>query len=139
MKTLINIVVFVVTLTAGIVSAQAQERTITATVVNATSDAGKVGFALYNKQNFMKQPLQAKNAKIEGGKSKVVFENIPAGEYAIICYHDKNDNDKMDFSPNGMPAEDYGTSNNDMSFGPPQFYNAKFTVADKDVSLEIKF
>ena len=45
----------------------------------------------------------------------------------------------MDFAPNRMPLEDFGASNNNMSFGPPQFENAKFVVADKNVSLEIKF
>lgn len=112
---------------------------ITATVVNVLTSEGKVGFALYNKDNFMKQPIQAKEAKIVDGKSTVVFENVLAGEYAILCYHDKNNNDKMDFQPNGMPLESYGASNNVMNFGPPRFDDAKFKVSDKKVSLEIKF
>lgn len=117
----------------------AQTRTITATVVNATSDAGKVSYALYDKESFMKKPIQAKSSKIKDGKSVVVFKNVPVGEYAIICFHDKNDNDKMDFKPNGMPMEDFGTSNNALTMGPPQYDSSKFAVADKDVSLEIKF
>ena len=112
---------------------------ITATVVNVLTSEGKVGFALYNKDNFMKQPIQAKEAKIVDGKSTVVFENVLAGEYAILCYHDKNNNDKMDFQPNGMPLESYGASNNVMNFGPPRFDDAKFKVSDKKVYLEIKF
>jgi len=120
-------------------SITAQNKTITATVVNVTSDSGKVGFALYNKTTFMKQPIQAKDAKIVEGKSTVTFENLLPGEYAIICYHDRNNNDKMDFRPNGMPDEDYGASNNVMNFGPPSYENAKFVVSDKDVSLDIKF
>ena len=120
-------------------SLTAQNKTITATVVNVTSNDGKVGFALYNKANFMKKPLQAKNTKIIEGKSTVTFENLPGGEYAIICYHDKNDNNRMDFEPNGMPKEDYGTSNNVMSFGPPQFNDAKFLLTTKNISLDIRF
>jgi len=116
-----------------------EKSSITATVVNVLTSEGKVGFALYNKDNFMKQPIQAKKAKIVDGKSKVVFENVLAGEYAILCYHDKNNNDKMDFQPNGMPLESYGASNNVMNFGPPRFDDAKFKVSDKKVSLEIKF
>ena len=120
-------------------SITAQNRTITATVVNVTSDTGKVGFALYNKTTFMKQPIKAKNAKIVNGISTVTFENLKAGEYAVICYHDRNDNNKMDFRPNGMPEEDFGASNNVMNFGPPSYENAKFVVSDKNVSLDIKF
>ena len=87
----------------------------------------------------MAKPIKAENATIENGKSVVTFKEVPAGEYAIICYHDKNNNDQMDFTPQGMPLEDYGTSGNVVSFGPPTFENAKFTVSDKNVSLEIKF
>ena len=112
---------------------------ITVAVVNVTSNKGKVTFALFNKENFLRIPLQGKSSEIKEGKSTIVFENVPAGEYAITCYHDKNNNDKMDFTAQGMPAEDYGASNNVMTFGPPQYYNAKFMITDKDVSLEIKF
>ena len=45
----------------------------------------------------------------------------------------------MDFQDNGMPLEDYGVSNNPMSYGPPQFDAAKFVVADKNVTLVIRF
>jgi uncharacterized protein (DUF2141 family) len=117
----------------------AQNKTITATVVNITSDTGKVAFALYDKTNFRMKPLQSNNAIINKGKSTVTFKDIEVGEYAIICFHDKNENHKMDFKTNGMPLEDYGASNNNMSFGPPKFEDAKFRVSDKNVSLEIKF
>jgi uncharacterized protein (DUF2141 family) len=121
-------------------SIMAQENiTITATVVNVTSNVGKVGFALYNKDNFMGIPVLGDKVEVVDGKSVVIFKNVKAGVYAITCYHDKNSNDKMDFAANGMPLEDYGASNNNMSFGPPNFDQAKFTVSDKDVSLEIKF
>lgn len=118
----------------------AQEKVnITATVINVTSNDGKVGFALYNKETFMKQPIQASSGKIVDGKSTVTFKDVDPGVYAIVCYHDKNNNDKMDFSAQGMPLEDFGASNNHMAFAPPTFENAKFVVSDKDVSLDIKF
>lgn len=136
MKTLVSILVVA---TLFFTSTMLAQKTITATVINVTSNAGEVGFALYDKSNFMMKPLQTKKAKIENGKSVVIFENIKEGEYAVTCYHDKNNNGKMDFSPRGMPLEDYGASNNVMSFGPPKYDDAKFTVTDKNVSLEIKF
>ena len=116
-----------------------QNKTVTATVINISSDEGKVGFALYNKTNFRLKPLQGATSIITKGKSTVIFKNVEAGEYAIICYHDKNNNDKMDFKANGMPLEDYGASNNNMSFGSPQFNDAKFSVIEENVSLEIRF
>lgn len=140
MKFLLSIlVVAMLSISNSLTAQNTKTQTITVTVVNATSDAGKIGFALYTKENFMGKPLQGKEGKIKDGKSTVVFENVPSGEYAITCYHDKNNNDKMDFSANRMPLEDYGASNNVMNFGPPNFDDAKFKVADKNVTLEIKF
>lgn len=117
----------------------AQNTEITATVVNTNSNEGKVSFALYNKTTFMKKPIQSKKAIIVDGKSTVTFDNLAPGEYAILCYHDKNNNDKMDFQLNGMPLENYGATNNVMNFGPPNYDDAKFVVTDKNVSLDIRF
>ena len=41
-------------------------------------------------------------------------------------------------SLNSMPLEDYGLSNNIMTFGPPSFEDSKFEVIDKDLTFEIK-
>lgn len=136
MKILATVLTAVMMFSASITST---EKNVTATVVNVSTDSGKVSFALYDKEGFMKQPLQSKNGKIVDGKSTVIFENLAPGEYAIICFHDKNDNDTMDFQSNGMPMEDYGATNNIMNFGPPRYDDAKFTVSDKDLTLEIKF
>ena len=74
----------------------AQNRTITATVINISSNDGKVGFALYNKATFMQTPIQGKDVEIINGKSVVIFKNVVPGEYAVVCYHDKNNNGKND-------------------------------------------
>lgn len=137
MKTLVSILVVVIISITNIITAQ--NKTITATVLNISSDKGIVKFALYNKTNFRLKPLQSETGNIENGKTTITFKEVAGGEYAIVCYHDKNSNDKMDFQPNGMPLEAYGASNNVMNFGPPRFDDAKFTVVDKNVSLEIKF
>ncbi len=137
MKILATILTATILFTGSVLGTQKQK--ITATVVNVSSSDGKVAFALYNKETFMKEPLQSKAAKIIDGKSTVTFEGVEPGEYAVICFHDKNNNDKMDFSPNGMPMEDYGMSNNIMSFGPPKYMDAKFTIDTEDKNLEIKF
>lgn len=137
MKILASILVVVIISITNIITAQ--NKTIIATVLNISSDKGIVKFALYNKTNFRLKPLQSEIGNIENGKTTITFKEVAGGEYAIVCYHDKNSNDKMDFQPNGMSLEAYGASNNVMNFGPPKFDDAKFTVVDKNVSLEIKF
>ena len=137
MKILATILTTAVVFVGSLLTSVNQE--ITVTVVNATTDNGKVSFALYDQVTFMKTPLKGASAKIIKGKSTVTFKNITQGEYSVICFHDKNNNGKIDFNENGMPLEDYGASNNNMDFGPPSFLDSKFTVIEEDVCLEIKF
>ena len=105
-----------------------------------SSDQGKIYFGLYDSQeNFnSRKPLESTNVKIVKGKANVVFENLKPGTYAVTCFHDANDNGRMDFEASGMPTEDYGMTNNVMSFGPPQFADGKFELSDKDLTFEIK-
>ncbi len=112
---------------------------ITVTVINILNDNGEVKYAFYSEKNFNKEPLYVKSASIENGKSTTVFENVPLGVYAIVSYHDENDNKRMDFHESGLPKESYGTSNNALKFGSPNFESSKFEVNDKDLTLEIKF
>ena len=105
------------------------------------SDNGMVYFAIYNSEsNFSnKKPVNGGNVKVEGGKVKITFDHLKPGIYAVTCYHDANNNGKMDFETNGMPLEDYGATNNVMNYGPPRFNDAKFELKDKDLTFEIKF
>jgi uncharacterized protein (DUF2141 family) len=45
----------------------------------------------------------------------------------------------MDFNENGIPTEDYGASNNILTFGQPSYLGSKFTLAEEDLTLEVKF
>ncbi len=113
---------------------------ITVTIDNVKNDTGKVLVSLHSKDTFMKgKGLQNTQSKITDGKVSVTFENVAAGEYAIMTLHDENENNRMDFEDNGMPKENYGMSNNPMSYGPPQFTDAKFEVTTEDLNLKIRF
>ena len=137
MKILVSILVVVIISITNVITAQ--NKTITATVLNISSDKGIVKFALYNKTNFRLKPLQSETGKIENGKTTITFKEVVSGVYAIVCYHDKNSNDKMDFQPNGMPLEAFGASNNVMTFAPPTFEGSKFLLSNEDVTINIKF
>lgn len=113
---------------------------ITAEVINVRNEKGTVNFALYDEEGFMTEKIiSAKSSEIKDGLATVTFEDVVPGTYAIICFHDENENQRMDFEDNGMPIEDYGVSNNDMGFGPPQFETSKFDVSNEDLHLKIKF
>lgn len=106
--------------------------------VPINSSEGIVLFGLHNESTFMKVPLKGLESSIIDGKAEVTFENIKPGTYGIIVLHDKNGNRKMDFDPNGMPIESYGTSNNVMAYGPPLWQDAKFDVLGESIDLEIR-
>lgn len=113
--------------------------TITVTVPNVTESQGVVLFALFNEATFMKaEPIQSMKSEIKNGTAKIIFTNVPVGEYGITCLHDINNNGHMDFESNGMPKENYGVSNNNMSYGPPMWSDAKFEVTSENLTLEIR-
>ena len=112
---------------------------IKVSVSNVATMEGSVKFALYTEEGFLTKPLQAKIGEINERFATVTFAEVPEGEYAIVCFHDKNANNQMDFSEKGIPIEDYGSTNNIYRMGPPTFEDAKFTVKNKSLDLEIKF
>lgn len=115
-------------------------QTVEVSVKNALSDKGAILFGIHSKETFMKaEAIYAESAKVVNGESIVIFENVPAGEYAVLCFHDENENGEMDFEMNGMPKESYGSSNNPFVCGPPDFELSKFEVKNKALALEIKF
>ncbi|WP_432410814.1 DUF2141 domain-containing protein [Rasiella sp. SM2506] len=139
MKTIIITIVLACTL--AFMNAQdaikTEGTTITVTVPVKT-DTGEIIVALYNEATFMKAaPLEGLRSTIENGKATVVFTNIAPGDYGITLFHDTNGNKTMDFEANGMPKENYGVSNNVMNFGPPQWKDAKFTIATAPIEMEI--
>lgn len=124
---------------------QAQEQNgidITVTINNIKNNNGYVLLGLHNQKSFMNKTenaLQHQRTIIADGKVTAVFKNVSEGEFAIMAVHDENANNRMDFELSGMPKEAYGMSNNNMSFGPPLFNDAKFTVGDENLNFNIRF
>ena len=106
-------------------SAIAQPYTITVTYKGLRSDKGKLYSSLYNSpEGYPKQASTAfrlSSSQIVQGTCTIVYDNIPKGIYAIACYHDENNNGKIDSNFFGVPTEGTGASNNARgSWGAPQ-------------------
>lgn len=104
---------------------------------------GNVMIALYNKAedfNSTDKVYQGKTSPARAGSLLFVFDEIPPGEYAVSCLHDKNSNGKMDLNFLGIPREKFGFSNNKMgTAGPPSFEQSKVRVeAGKTISISIQ-
>lgn len=112
--------------------------TITVTVP-VKKNNGMVLGGLYTENTFMSSaPIQGAQTNVENEKAVLIFNNVTPGEYAITLFLDTNNNKIMDFEANGMPKEMYGVSNNPMSYGPPQWSEAKFEVTTQNIEMEIR-
>ena len=67
-------------------------------------------------------PVIVGTSSVVNYSSKISFDSISPGKYAIQFFHDENENQKMDFSLIGIPKEKFGSSNNVKPvLGPPKF------------------
>ncbi len=64
------------------------------------------------------------------GKITYTFEGLEAGTYTAACYHDENENQKLDKNMVGYPTEIFGFSNDARgTFGPPELSDQAFEVS----------
>ncbi len=117
---------------------RAEKGTTITVTVNLRGSGGHILIGLHTKDTFLKDALQKGKSEIKDGIATVTFNNVLPGTYGILVLHDKNDNNRMDFDQNGMPLEAYGTSNNVISYGPPQWEDAKFKVEETPLNIEIR-
>lgn len=103
-------------------------------IVGLRSDHGRVFAALFRSEDgFPSTPQKAfakKVAAIKDRKLRIVFENIPAGEFAVSMIHDENGNNKLDTNFVGIPSEGWGTSRDAKgTLGPPSYKDARLNLA----------
>ncbi len=108
------------------------QNTVEVKMINFDNDKGTAMVGLYNsEENFLESGFMYKKSKIENEMATVTSTNVPDGDYAVSCFHDEDDNGKLNMFMGMMPTEDYGTSNNaPANFGPPKWIDAKFEIKD---------
>lgn len=118
----------------------AQNSNLTISVSNLKDDTGILIAELYNsKENFLKKVYKTSSSVIKSNAALVHFAGLPAGEYTVLVYHDRNSNGKLDKYFIGMPKEPVACSNNAKGFmGPPKYEDAKFNVGSVDSKISIK-
>jgi uncharacterized protein (DUF2141 family) len=99
-------------------------------VVGLRNDQGQVSCNLFTDPRQYPRGTAFKEVRtsIHKGRALCVFTEVPAGKYAIVVYHDENDNGHFDQNAFGMPMEGYGFSNN----AAPLFDAPNFTAAAFD-------
>jgi uncharacterized protein (DUF2141 family) len=98
-------------------------------VVGLRSGQGQVSCNLFTdpRQYPRGDAFKEVRTSIHKDSALCVFTDVPAGGYAIVVYHDENDNGHFDQNAFGMPMEGYGFSNNAAPlFDAPTFAAAAF-------------
>lgn len=102
--------------------------TLTVTISGINPDQGKTFIGVFNKNEEFPNGEQFKGIIIDSDQKSAsnVFE-IPAGEYAIAAYQDKNGNQSLDRNFLGIPKEKYGFSGKKV-LGQPSFNDARIML-----------
>lgn len=105
------------------------------------SDKGELILAIFNdKDDYLKKDFIHKKVKVEKtGDTRVIFTDLPKGEYSVSVIHDENKNGKLDKNAVGIPKESFGFSNVSLGwFGPPSYNSTKFELSDDKVEVTVK-
>ena len=76
-------------------------------------------------------PVIVGTSSVVNYSTKISFDSISPGKYAIQFFHDENENQKMDSNLIGIPKEKFGSSNDVKPvLGPPKFEKMLFEIYD---------
>ena len=122
-------------------AAAAAADSLTITVGGVRSDKGSVRAAVYEEAGFL-DPTKMRGqamAKAAAAEVRVAVANLPPGRYAVVAFHDENDNGKLDRNAMNVPIEGYGFSNDARgNFGPPKFSAAAFVFDAQHAAIKLE-
>lgn len=113
------------------------------TVTNIRELKGSIRASVFTEKSaFLKDEYQGRVAKVNANSMTILFDNLPAGAYALSVVHDENENGELDSNFMGIPKEGFGFGNNALGrFGPPDFEKTvvKVTNASEKQSIALKY
>lgn len=127
-------------LSCGVTSAVAGAR-IDVLATGFAQDRGHAIAKLFRPGDQVRGPGRWETrAPIVGGQAQLTFPDLPPGEYAVVVFHDENDNGQIDHSLLGLPVEALGFSNGfelGLFSGLPSFDKLRFTHGTEPQHLNI--
>lgn len=108
---------------------------------------GDVGCLIFNSPDGYPQThakaYKEMHAAIDGDHAVCEFKDVTPGTYAVIVFHDANQNGKLDKNFLGVPQEGYAASNNVRPLmSAPEFKEASFVAPGASVTaikLQIRY
>ncbi len=137
---------------AGFGAAPAEAADLKVTITGVPTDAGALMIGLYETpksfesaiKNSTKAGVLEDAGRLVGvtmraraGTQSIGFMQLPPGRYAVIVFHDQNDNGLLDADLVGAPTEPYGFSNNAMGFLSAPSFDASAVAIAGDTSISI--
>lgn len=109
---------------------------------NFKNDNGVCRACLFNNSNSFQNKsgaLACKSAKVVNGASIITFNADAEGDYAVMVFHDENNNNFFDKNFLGIPKEGYGASKNKLPLAAaPSFKSNSFVInSNQQVTLRI--
>jgi uncharacterized protein (DUF2141 family) len=124
-----------------VMAGQASAARISVTIQGVHSAQGSVFVGLYATPSKFLNGTQndaMRRVPASTGPITVVFDNLPAGTYAVGAYHDENGNEHLDTNFLGLPEEGYALSNGVRAVtSKPTFQQAAFTVGDQGAAIAL--
>ena len=124
------------------ISSRAYAGAVNVTITNARNDDGVVRCGLFASADSFRVPgreMRESVGKIQNGKAKCSFGDVPSGTYAVAVFHAERNERVLKTGLFGKPQQGVGFSRNpSITFGPPSFSAAAFKVEAQPVNLQVR-
>lgn len=114
--------------------------TLHVTVEGIRNQSQPVHVLLFNTPDSFpdeEQCFKSHATKAIEGTAVVEFTDLSPGTYAIMAYHDENEDNRLNRVLGMWPSEGYGLSLNPLITGPPIFQETAFELPARGLSLTI--
>ena len=130
---------YLAALAAACASLVAQAAELTVNIQGVARAEGTLQIAVYDSEaKFRKEMFRAIKLPAAAGTMTLRVPDLPAGDYAVMVFHDLNGNDKLDTNLLGIPKEPWGASIGEKSvLGAPGWNDARITLTDAGASVTI--
>lgn len=108
-------------------------------VTNVASGRGTVVAMVCDQASFLAScAFKGAAAASTTRRVTIAFRGVPRGKYAVVVFHDENDNRRLDRDALGIPTEGYGYSRAARGHGgPPRFEDAAFDFGGGESTIEV--
>ncbi|MGB3457619.1 MAG: DUF2141 domain-containing protein [Litorimonas sp.] len=104
---------------------------LTVAVEGLDTTDGQILIGLFDTEDGFETEAEliGRTVPVSGTTTKIVFEDLPVGDYAIKVFHDEDADGELDTNVLGIPSESYGFSNNASDpFSAPEWDETRFSL-----------